>query len=140
MRAALPKRACSSIGPSSSSVLHNSATQLTANSGNAVLHDCGFYVDTTSAVDVSASPNTIFNLSADGPMGVTSANTDLATALVDGESQTSGIPVISTTVGFGGELDMKLELEIEILSPIIKTVYAPLEKVKPIDVVKKESG
>jgi len=117
-----------------------SAVQLSANSGVSALHDCGFYVDTTSAVEVSASPNIIFNLSADSIFGVTSANTDLATAITSGESQTSGTPVISASVGLDGELDMKIELEIEILTPIIQTVYEPLEKTKPSEVVRKENG
>ena len=90
-------------------------------------HDCGYYVDNDPTINAS------LNLSAD--YAVTSANDDmLPLALETAEEQTSGSPDISaSTIG----AIMRVQLVINVISPVIKTTYEPLPTVKPTSVVKR---
>jgi len=93
-----------------------------------VLHDCGYYVNTDSTI------NPLLVLSANSVYGVTSANTDFDTMVTSAISETSGTPNISAT--FNEEvLKMKISLVIKAISPVIKSDYKPISKVKPTSVV-----
>jgi hypothetical protein len=76
--------------------------------------------------------NVIDNLNTLADSSVTSANTDLDTAIEEGVSATSGSPDVSATTN---EVNMKISLVISINSPVIKTNYNPLSRPKPTDVV-----
>ena len=102
---------------------------LTDDSG-VVLHTCDFYVNTDSTI------NPLLVLSANSIYGVTSANTDLASAITSAEEQTSGSPDISAT-NINEVNNMKVTLVIEAISPVITTGYNPLPATKPTSVVKR---
>lgn len=76
------------------------------------------------------------NTSADSAFGVTSANSDLADAVELGNQQTSGSPDVSGVTD--NEVnEMKVTINIKAITPVIKTVYAPLDKILPTSVVKR---
>ena len=90
------------------------------------------YFDVTEGGEL-LSVVTELNLSAD--FSVTSANDDmLPLVLTSADSQTSGTPDTSAT-DINEVNNMKVEIVIEAISPVIKTGYSPIEKTKPTDVV-----
>ena len=113
-------------------ILYNESTSAFYKHGTATLdlsaveiHDCGFYVDN------DPTNNALMNTSAD--IFVTSANTSATEVIATANAETSGIPDIDVIVG--EDIDMRLKLVIEIISPVVKTEYAPLDKVEPDSVV-----
>lgn len=114
-------------------IVYNESTSAFEKHGGTVLvtglHTCGYWVDITEPL------NTELNLSAD--FSVTSANDDmLPTAITSAEEQTSGVPDINVTIN-SEVLEMRLKLQITLISPVVKVDYLPLEKVKADGIVKR---
>jgi len=113
-------------------ILYNTSTSAFYKHGTSVTatgeHDCGFYVDNDPTI------NALLNTSADSIYGITSANTDFSSVVQDAISATSGTPDTSAT-DINEVNNMKVEIVIEAISPVIKTGYSPIEKTKPTDVV-----
>ena len=93
-----------------------------------VLHDCGYYVNTDSTI------NPLLNLSATSQYGTTSANTDLASSIIEADQSTSGTPNHSNS-NVNRSNPMRIQLTIIAISPVIKTKYIELPNTKPHEVV-----
>ena len=91
-----------------------------------ILHTCDFYVNTETI------QNGLLNTSADN--SVISANASLTSAITSAEQETSGSPDVDTNLG---DIDMKLELVIEIISPTVKVEYLPVDVILPTSIVKR---
>lgn len=95
-----------------------------------VEHTCGYQVNTDSTI------NPLLVLSANSQYGITSANTDLDTAVTSSVQSTSGTPNIEN-LNINEVNEMRVQLVIRAVSPVIKGDYRPIPVTKPSGVVKR---
>jgi hypothetical protein len=91
-----------------------------------VLHSCGYYVNTDPVINALLNTSAINN--------VTSANTDFNQTITSAVQDTSANPDVNVTIS-QEEIEMKLELVIELITPVIKVEYEPVEVVESDSVV-----